>query len=71
MGRGCVSNSGHFAHDAAEQLVNRSYDVHGDGKRFIVARDAGEGAQLIVVTNGLGEVRMKIGGQSQEFEHAW
>ncbi len=59
-----------FTSDAAEQLVNRSYDVQGDGKRFVVARDAGDGAKLIVVTNWLGEVRTKMRGQSHEVEHA-
>jgi hypothetical protein len=44
--------------------------VQGDGKRFVVARDAGDGAKLIVVTNWLGEVRTKMRGQSQAVEHA-
>ncbi len=52
-----------FTSDAEEELVNLSYDVQGDGKRFVVAREAGVGAKLVVVTNWLDEVRTKMHGQ--------
>ena len=37
------------------------YDVHPDGKHFLVMRDAGEGAKIIVVTNWIAEARAKLG----------
>ena len=38
----------------------KSFDVHPDGKRFAVIRDAGEGAKLVVVTHWLGEALAKL-----------
>jgi Tol biopolymer transport system component len=41
----------------------RGYDVHPDGRRFVVARETGEGRRLVVVTNWLTEVRARLDGK--------
>jgi Tol biopolymer transport system component len=38
-----------------------SYDVHPDGKHFLLTRDAGDGAKIVVVTNWIAEARAKLG----------
>ena len=44
-----------FADDA-----RKNFDVHPDGKRFAVIRDAGEAAKLIVVTHWLDDALVKL-----------
>ena len=50
-----------FADTYIKSTSMPSYDVHPDGKHFLVARDAGEGAKIIVVTNWIAEARAKLG----------
>ena len=44
--------------DASRQ----AYDISRDG-RFVVIRGIAENAEVVVVTNWLAEVRMKMGGR--------
>jgi hypothetical protein len=37
--------------------------VHPDGRRFVVAHEAGEGSKLVVVTNWLAEARARLAGR--------
>ena len=41
----------------------RSWDVHPDGKRFVLARSVGGGTKLVVVENWMTEVRAKLARQ--------
>ena len=43
-------------------ISRHDYDIAKDG-RFVVVRDAGEGADIIVITNWLTEVRAKLRGR--------
>jgi serine/threonine-protein kinase len=40
-----------------------SYNVHPDGKHFIVTRPLGDGTKLVVVTNWITDVRAKLAGK--------
>jgi Tol biopolymer transport system component len=41
-------------------VARRDFDVHPDGKRFALLRDAGEGAKLIVATHWLDEALARL-----------
>jgi Tol biopolymer transport system component len=52
---GLVRNDSLFA-----DVDRKNFDVHPDGKRFAILRDAGEGAKLVVVTHWLDEALAKL-----------